>query len=233
MAGKEIPDSSKQRPEGDIRAIEHLKQAIAGGEHWYIALLEAVQLWSSPEEIYKLRRYKYLIDGEAFDWLTLAERLCQEIEDYIPAEERVSLLFFDKPPLEMTRDRFKKLIGAAKYRAYLNYLYGVIVEESLVLSVIEEVRKEQRILGYSRHSDEYDKAYQRIYHEGYDELLDSFRKEKKYRRQKTSSLGELKEFSYWLFKYRLKHTDKSLVASDTKRALLFMQSNPALKKALF
>jgi hypothetical protein len=32
-------------------------------------------------------------------------------------------------------------------------------------------------------------------------------------------LTELKEFTYWLFKYRLRQSDKAKVASDTKKAL--------------
>ena len=37
-------------PLGDAEAINHLKQAIAGGRHWYLALLGAMGLWTSAEE---------------------------------------------------------------------------------------------------------------------------------------------------------------------------------------
>ncbi|MFC2059874.1 hypothetical protein ACFLTZ_02115 [Chloroflexota bacterium] len=50
-------------------------------------------------------------------------------------------------------------------------------------------------------------------------LLKRFRQDKGYPRLKSISLTELKEFTYWLFKYRLKHCDKARVASDTKKAL--------------
>ena len=36
----------------DAKAIERLKQAVASGKHWYIALLEAIKLWKSAEEDY-------------------------------------------------------------------------------------------------------------------------------------------------------------------------------------
>jgi len=36
----------------DVEAIKHLKQAIAQGKHWYLALLEAVKVWDSIEEDY-------------------------------------------------------------------------------------------------------------------------------------------------------------------------------------
>jgi len=215
---------------GDARAIEHIKQAVATGKHWYIALLEAIKLWKSPEEDYNGQHRRYLIDGEAFDWLLLAERLSDEISQSIPEQERINLLFFDLPPLELTREEFKKLIGTVKYRAYLNYLYGVLVEENLIAAVVDEIRKERLVSGSTKHEDILDKAYRRIYGGSQQALLDSFRKEKKYPKRKSMTLGELKEFTYWLFKYRIKRCDKSRVASDTKKALIKMQRNLAAKK---
>jgi len=230
MSSKEAQDSSIITNEGDARAIEHLKQATASGTHWYLALLEAIKLWSSAEEDYNERHYCYLIDGEAFDWLLLAERLCEKISEQIPEKEKIDLLFFDHPPLELTKEKFKKLIGPAKYRAYLNYLYGVLAEEALVSAMVSEIRKERRALGLNKHADDLDKAYHRIYGASKQVLLDKFRKEKQHSRLKSTSLSELKEFTYWLFKYRLKICDKSRVASDTKKALMQMHHDAASKK---
>lgn len=229
MSSKEVQSTLVSKAEGDARAIEHFKQAIASGTHWYLALLEAIKLWSSAEEDYNGRHYRYLIEGEAFDWLLLAERLCQEIGNVIPEKESTDLLFFDRPPLELSKERFKKVIGPAKYRAYLNYLYGILVEEALISAVVEEIRKERRSLGSNKHADDLDKAYRRIYRANQQALLDSFRKEKRYTKRKSTSLTELKEFTYWLFKYRLKTCDKTRVASDTKKALMQMHQNLAKK----
>ncbi len=217
---------------GDVRAINHLKKAIASGKHWYIALLEAIKFWKSAEEDYHGRHYRYLIAGEAFDWLLLAERLCEEISDSIPEKEKVDLLFFDRPPLELPHGEFKKLIGAAKYRAYLNYLYGILAEEALLSAVVEEIRKERRALGSNRHEDILDKAYRRIYAESQQTLLDSFRKERRYPKRKSMTMTEFKEFTYWLFKYRVERCDKSRVASDTKKALLKMERDLAARRRL-
>ena len=79
---------------GDDQAIQHLKDAVAEGQNWYISLLEAIKLWVGTEEDYEDRHYRYLIDGEAFDWLLLAERLCREIDGFIPEKEKTNLLFF-------------------------------------------------------------------------------------------------------------------------------------------
>jgi len=221
---------SDNKNEGDLRAIQHLRESVSKGKHWYFALLEAIKLWKSARETYKGRHYLYLIDGEAFDWLLLAERLSDEISDFIPEEERINLLFFGRPPVELSNDDFKKSIGSAKYRAYLNYLYGVLVEEALILAVTDEVRKDKRAAGWVSHDNFVERAYKRIYEQNQQVLFDSFRKEKQYSKRKTVSLGMLKEFTYWLFKYRLKNCDKSRVASDTRKALLYMQRNLLLKK---
>ena len=225
MSPKEAKNIPTTTAKDDARAIAHIKQAVADGKHWYIALLEAIKLWRSTEEDYQGRHYQYLIDGEAFDWLLLAERLSDEISQSIPEKERINLLFFDIPPLELTKEEFKKFIGPDKYRAYLNYLYGVLVEENLISAVVDEIRKERLASGSNKHEDILDKAYRRIYGDSQQSLLDSFRKERRYKKLKSMTLSELKEFTYWLFKYRIKKCDKSRVASDTKKALIKMQHN--------
>lgn len=203
----------------EAEAIRHLKQAIASGKHWYLALLEAIGLWTITEEVHNGRTYRYLIAGEAFDWLLLAERLCEEVDGLLPDNEKNALLFHSKPPLNLTTKQFKELIGSSKYHQYLNYFYGVIVEEALILAVREEVRKEKRISGYNKEHDYDNEVFRRIYGATKAILLKHFRQEKDYPQLDSVSLTELKEFTYWLFKYRLKQCDKARVASDTKKAL--------------
>ena len=211
--------NSQLTPTGDGEAIRHLEQAIAGGEHWYIALLEAIGLWTKVEEAHSGRSYCYLIAGEAFDWLLLAERLCQSVDGLLPDDEKAVLLFYGKPPFNLPADKFKELIGSSKYHQYLNYFYGITVEEALILAVQEEVRKERRVLGYNHERDTVNEVYRRIYGATKAVLLKRFRREKDYPQVESINLTELKEFTYWLFKYRLKKCERARVASDTKKAL--------------
>jgi len=206
-------------PGGDAEAIKHLEQAIASGKQWYIALLEAIGLWVTVEETHNGRTYRYLIDGEAFDWLLLAERLCQTVDGLLPQEEEIALLFYGQPPLDLTREKFKELIGSGKYHQSLNYFYGITVESALILVVQEEVRKERWIWGYNGEHDTANEVYRRIYGATKTVLLKRFRQEKDYPQLGSISLTEVKEFTYWLFKYRLKQCDKARVASDTRKAL--------------
>lgn len=204
--------------------IEQLKDDILQGKNWYLALLDAIRVWSVTEEEHNGRRRRYLIDDEAFDWLVLAARLCEELNGLIPEKELIDLLFFDRPPLELPREDFKKLIGISKYKAYLNYLYGVLVERFLILAVTEEIRKEKRVLGLNSDLGVVDEAFHRIYGASQMALLKQFRKERGYPHLRSMRLSELDEFTYWLFKYRVKTQDRSRVASDTKKALLKLHS---------
>ena len=213
----------------DTQAIQELKNSIAEDKHWYVAMLETIRLWHSPEEDYNGRHYCYLIDNEAFDWLILAERLCEELDDLIPENERINLLFFGIPPIELSKDEFTHLIGATKYQTYLNYFYGILVEKFLILAVTEEIRKKRRVLGLNNDNGIVDEAYQHIYGDNQFALLKQFRKERHYPQLRSISLTELNEFTYWLFKYRIKIHDKSCVASDTKKALIKLHEILALK----
>ena len=215
----ELPNQTPSAPANGSAAIKHLEQAILNGQHWYIALLEAIGLWTQNEETVNGRHYQYLIDGQAFDWLLLAERLCQPVDDQLPEAEKTALLFHGQPPLKFSPEQFKALIGTTKYRQYLNYFYGITVEEALIMAVQEEVRKEKRTLGYNKEPNLSDEVYQRIYGATRATLLKSFRREKAHPQLHSISLTELKEFSYWLFNYRLKNCDKARIASDTKKAL--------------
>jgi hypothetical protein len=148
------------------------------------------------------------------------------VDGLLPDNEKTALLFHGQPPLNLTVDKFKELIGGGKYHQYLNYFYGITVEEALILAVQEEVRKERRTSGYSnREHDVVGEVYRRIYGATRAVLLKRFRREKSYPHLKSISLTELKEFTYWLFKYRLKHCDKARIASDTKKALQQLNIN--------
>ena len=206
---------------GVEEAVEHFTASLREGRDWFDSLLEAIALWPAPRETHEGRHYEYLVGGEAFDWLLLAERLTQSADGLVPEEGRVSLLFHGIPPRQISQDGFRDMIGPAKYRAVGNYWYGVTVEEALILAVEHEVRKQRRGLR-PEEPDLDDAVYQRIYGERRGELLRRFFAERDQPLADRVSLAELKEFTYWLFKYRIKHSDQARLASDTKKGLDFL-----------
>jgi hypothetical protein len=232
LGNPENSGTSTELTSRDAEAVRHFTKTIAAGKHWYIALLEAVGMWDSPQEVFQGTHYRYLIDGEAFDWQLLAERLCESANGLLPEDEKEALLLHNRPPLEITKEQFRAYIGDARYKQHLNFHYGVTIERALVLAVKDEIRKERHVSGYLKDRDTTDEAFRRIYGQTETFLLERFRKERHYRRLKSMGLAELKEFTYWLFKYRLKHTDKERVASDTRKALDWVNRH-GLPKRLF
>jgi hypothetical protein len=213
--------------------VQEMRRAIQTGQKpWHVALLEAIARWRLPEEEVAGRTYRYLVGGEAFDWLLLAERLCLEIADLVPQDELEALLFRGCLPSPMDEDEFRRLIGAAKYRAHLNFVYGVLVEEAIQLAVHDEVVKEQ-MANVWQNGNADDEACLRIYGATRAHLLRCFREERGILHSEWVDVDEWREFTYWLFKRRLRYCDPARVASDTRKGLRKLaQLRQALSSAM-
>ena len=199
--------------------VKGLRKDLKGGREWTEALVDAMARWPIPEETFRGRRYNYFIGGEAFDWLLLAERLCQAVDGMVPAEEKGQLLFSGKFPASFDMARFKDMLGVEKCRGYLNFYYGVTVEEALQLAAELEVLKRQRSNGVQYRTDYSEEAFAKVYGAPKNELLAKFREETGSASGRYVSIGDSNEFTYWLFKYRLKASDRARIASDTRKGL--------------
>jgi len=200
-------------------AVVHLRTALAAGAPWHRAILEAMGRWTLPEETFDGRQYRYLLMGEAFDWLLLAERLCADVDGAIPTEEKETFLFSGQIPSTVDEDQFRDYLGPSKFRAYMNYRYGVVLEEALQLVAEEEVRKTHLSRSYTDNDELIEEAYTHLYQKPRSELLKTFQKEAKKDRRRNLSLSDLKEFTYWLHKRRINLWDPARVASDTRKAI--------------
>ncbi len=208
----------------EAEAIAHLREKLEQGVSWPIALLEAMALWTAPEETFLDTKLVYLIGSEAFDWLALANRLAFEVRDLIPSEELEPLLFAGRFPADFDEAQFKNILGADKYSAYLNYFYGVEVEMALQNTVEDEVGKRFYASGRQYAADHADATFQRIYRSSYEGLLSAFRDDQGVPNRPVATLTELKEFTYWLFKRRLRVSDKAKLASDTHKGISALDS---------
>ncbi|MCL2149327.1 MAG: hypothetical protein FWH51_00065 [Dehalococcoidia bacterium] len=200
------------------KIIVRFQAALASHENWYLALLGAIREWSVAEEETDGACYRYLIAGEALDLAQISERLLKASHNLIPEQEKYDLLFRGHPPIALTPEELRELLGEEKYKQHLNFFYGITVEEALQEVTAEEVRKEER--GVRVRTDAWitGEVFLRIYGKTQPELTGYFRAEKD-SVTNSVSLVEMKEFSYWLFKFRLAHSDPEKSASDTKKAL--------------
>ena len=201
----------------------YFREQLAAGAPWHRALLEAMGRWTLPEETWRGRRYKYIVGREAFDWLLLAERLCAEAGDAIPLEEMEMLLFHGILPEPVEGDELRSLLGASKHQGYLNYHYGIVLEEALQLAAEEKIRKRHTARGYvetGTGSEELvEDAFRHLYNDSRSNLLDEFRRSAGLAQRSSLSLTDLKEFTYWLHKRRVNYWDPARVASDTRLAI--------------
>jgi len=230
-------NSQKEAIVGGASApILHIRKSLASGNDWATTLLEAIGLWTLPEEIIDGRKYKYLIHGEALDWLLLAERLLIEMNGYITDNEYEELIFQGIMPSYVDRDAFRRFIGPNKYRAYLNYWYGVVVEEALQLAVEEEVRKRHRALCYPDTEDLVEDAFGFLYNKNMQTLLIEFSESNGLNDSESEfvrmSLSDQKEFTYSLFKLRMHIWDPARIASDMRKGILKLEQIDKQRSAL-
>ncbi len=199
--------------------VTRFREDVRAGEHWFEALLDAIGRWRVPNETRDGRRYDYLIAGEAFDWLRLAERLLDEIPELAPTGEVEALLFTGRWPVDLDDDEFAARLGAAKYSAHLNYVYGVLVEQALQLGVEEEIHKENHASPWGDDMRAHEGMFQRVYGADRAHLRATYYEQTGTMLAEDLSLSEWETFVYWLFKQRLKRQDKARVASDTRKGL--------------
>lgn len=203
--------------------LNRMRASIKAGKHWYMALIEAIRDY--PEK-------HYLIGGEALDWVSLVRMLLTETgKDLVDSRESFQLVNHGKPPIRITPGEARQLIGEVKYNLYLNYLYGVTVEAALLKAVAAEVEKEFTSLGLAPPGDCLKRAFCAIYEDQEDSLRAVFHAETGIK-QNSREQDDI-EFIYWLFKYRLKNSDKEKVASDTKKALNWLKSRSGVFPRLF
>lgn len=207
--------------------VDNFVGAVRDRTPWGEALVAAMGQWSAPAEAVDGAELTYLIAGEAFDWLCLAERLLRALDDEVPGsvprDQRERVLFHGGLPEGVTPERFREGLGPDKYRAHLNYFYGVVVEEALWHAVERETVKERGVRGLQHPLGLLDLVSQKLYRADCDALRRRFWREQGKRPAAKFSLSQWKEFSYWLFKLRVGRHDSSRTASDTRKGLSMLE----------
>jgi hypothetical protein len=202
-------------------AVDAYLEALDRGAPWYPALLDVIAHWTAADEQVEGIPRPYLIAGEAFDWLRLAERLIDAAGERVPTDEAERLLFRGEPPDGSDEDAFARAIGPQKHRAHLNFQYGVVIEETLLLVAELELHKARTIEGV--HGEPPDVlAYERVYGKPLSELLTLYRNETGAVIGQHVRQCDWQAFTYWCSKYRFKTGEPARVASDTRKALALL-----------
>ena len=204
------------------------------GRPWFDAMLDCISEWDVPRETIDGREYVYLIEHEAFDWLLLAERICDSAPPgLLPRHEVEDLLVEESPPVALSEIEFQERLGTAKYWAHLNFLYGVRVEQALHLAIERILQKERSGLSFSHTRQELDSdVFGRIYGSRQADLLREFRTHANRADADPERIehAEWQAFTYWLFRRRLERQDPARVASDTRQGLEMLYELEAAKQ---
>ena len=198
-----------------VRAISRRAGAI--GAHWYLAALRAASVWTLASEVVRQRRLVYLIDGQALDLLLVIERLVAA-GGGAKRDELDRLLFTGEPPLPLTEAEFRGALGPENYSAYLNYFYGVTVEEALHCAVELEAAKAHALDASASIG-----IYERIYGRSLSDLLSAYAEERGDNPPRRLAWPAYKSFTYWLFRWRVRTSVAPRVASDTRKALALLR----------
>ncbi len=214
-------------------ALIHFQDGLKTGEKWPLLILETLAMWASPVETYRGRKYNYFIAGEAFDWLLLSERLCESAGNAIPRKEKMELIFSGEFPPDINTDIFKRTLGVDKYRASLNYFYGIVVENALQLATELEIQKHHIGNGVDYKDNYAEETFTTLYMATTKNLLKQFLNSRSIRINKYLNTYQSKEFTYWLFQLRIQISDKAKIASDTKKGLEQLRKMDRYNKIYF
>lgn len=222
-AGNEFgdPDTSIEGGALDPAAgVAAFLAALDRGNAWYPALLDVVARWTAPDETVEGVQHTYLVAGEAFDWLRLAERLLIAAGSRVPQDEAERLLARGEAPDASDEEEFARAIGPQKHRAHLNFQYGVVIEETLLLAAEMDLQKARTIDSRGEPPDVV--AYELVYGKPLGELLILYNSDTGTPLGSRVSESEWQAFTYWCSKYRFKTGEPARVASDTRKALALL-----------
>ena len=182
-----------------------------------IHILSIIKNWKIDNK----KNYNFIINNEAFNW----KRLAIYIIDYLNLDRDLydmTLDWLSEPHLFATfsENKFKNLIGFEKYTSHLSFLYGIIIERCLITFVEQEFYKKQ--ISYGNFLKfQIDDAFIKIYGSSFDEMFNEFSENNKIKINKFNENDD-ENFTYWCFKKRVKISEPSKLASDTKKGTKFL-----------
>ena len=214
---EQVDGALDEAPELPLDPLGRFDDELAAGAHWYLAALRACGQWRLAVETHHGRRLTYLVAREALDLVSLIDRIAGTRRDAVPRAERAELRFHGRPPIYVAGHAFADALGEARFQAYLNYFYGIDVEEAVVHAVELEAAKAHSL--DRAHAD----AYPLVYGKTLEELLATYRAARGQPDGDRIRWADWKDFTYWRFRLRLRTQVPARIASDTRKGIALLQ----------
>ncbi|PZC40750.1 MAG: hypothetical protein DK305_000378 [Chloroflexi bacterium] len=184
------------------------------------AILTIIGRWAVKEEIVDNVNYQYWINDEVFNWLFLASRILDASKDLIEIDLSLSFLFntYILPGGDQTI--LTRAFPPYKYKAHLNFLYGVLLEESII--IVNDMQGNKEALSGLTKNFKNDSTYLILYGYTYDEFIRLYEYENKLHITQFNSLNDYYNFLYWSWQYRIKNSTPEKIAYDTHTGISYL-----------
>ena len=229
------------RKTADIEATRRqiIHDLIAKIQHqpnnWKTNFIKAIAAWPIESERIQNENFHYFIAGEALNWKRLAERIASQIPDHnlYTISKNDIFKWIDNSSVfgGMNENQFRKNIRIDLWRAHLNYFYGVQIEQCIIADLQARIHKRQYSNGKPTSDNTSENAFFGLYEDSEKTLWKIFINENSQRLQnlmttkqelESRNIPLEEEFTYWLFKRRIEHTNAPQIAAETKRGLDMM-----------
>ena len=204
------------------KKINELNNNFDSDESLIHTFLKIIGHWPLKSEIIDGIEYQYWINDEAFNWYLLASRIIFSVKD----EQNIKKLdhFLSTVHFLPGSDQriMINLFPPDKYRAHLNFIYGVILEE--VIICFNEMEKNKDVLNQFNVTDSINLVYLNLYGMDYTEFIRLFEFETKNKLDQFDTLHSYYNFLYWSWKYRLKKSTPEKIAYDSQSGINFLMN---------
>ena len=217
------------------RLLDQLNQELEDSPvDWQAAFIKTVASWPKENERVHGAMFHYFIGEEAFNWKRLAELIATRVStngDRNVTSDRI-FEWIDTTGVfgGISEQEFRRILGVDAWRAHLNYFYGVHIEQCLIAAIQSRIQKRRYASGMPPSDDASERAYLGLYEETEQTLWDQFLECNSVRLaeliaespEKTRTIALDEEFTYWLFKKRIEHTNAPQIAAETQRGLAML-----------
>jgi len=204
------------------KKINELNNNFDSDELLIHTFLKIIGHWPLKSEIIGDMDYQYWINDEAFNWYLLASRIIFSVKD----EQNIKKLdhFLSTVHFLPGSDQriMINLFPPDKYRAHLNFIYGVILEE--VIICFNEMEKNKDVLNQFNVTDSINLVYLNLYGMDYTEFIRLYEFETKTKLDQFDTLHSYYNFLYWSWKYRLMKSTPEKIAYDSQSGINFLMN---------
>jgi len=204
------------------KKINELNNNFDSDESLIHTFLKIIGHWPLKSEIIDGIEYQYWINDEAFNWYLLASRIIFSVKDEQNIKKLDHFLSIEHFLPGSDQRIIINLFPPDKYRAHLNFIYGVILEE--VIICFNEMEKNKDVLNQFNVTDSINLVYLNLYGMNYTEFIRLFEFETKNKLDQFDTLDSYYNFLYWSWKYRLKKSTPEKIAYDSQSGINFLMN---------